>query len=69
MPQHGGLSVVFLGCAGLAAIWLAFAATMRYEKQPCLLGCHYEYINRFCCLVNHWAQKTPSREGQGIALL
>ncbi|MFJ2540300.1 MULTISPECIES: MFS transporter [unclassified Pseudomonas] len=27
--QHGGLSVVFLGCAGLAAIWLAFAVTMR----------------------------------------
>jgi len=29
MFQHGGLSVVFLGCAGLAAIWLAFAVTMR----------------------------------------
>ena len=27
--QHGGLSVVFLGCAGLAALWLAFAVTMR----------------------------------------
>ena len=29
MFQHGGLSVVFLGCAGLAALWLAFAVTMR----------------------------------------
>jgi MFS family permease len=27
--QHGGLSVVFLGCAGLLAIWLAIAVTMR----------------------------------------
>ncbi|MGE8411497.1 MAG: MFS transporter [Pseudomonas sp.] len=27
--QHGGLSVVFLGCAVLAALWLAFAVTMR----------------------------------------
>ncbi|MDD0996700.1 MFS transporter [Pseudomonas sp. TNT2022 ID1044] len=27
--QHGGLSVVFLGCAGLAALWLVFAVTMR----------------------------------------
>ncbi|BAQ77194.1 major facilitator family transporter [Pseudomonas sp. Os17] len=27
--QHGGLSVVFLGGAGLAALWLAFAVTMR----------------------------------------
>lgn len=27
--QHGGLSVVFLGCAGLAALWLTFAVTMR----------------------------------------
>nr|GEV46096.1 protein zinc induced facilitator 1-like [Tanacetum cinerariifolium] len=27
--QHGGLDVVFLGGAGLAAIWLAFAVTMR----------------------------------------
>lgn len=27
--QHGGLSVVFLGCAALAALWLAFAVTMR----------------------------------------
>jgi len=27
--QHGGLSAVFLGCAGLAALWLAFAVTMR----------------------------------------
>ncbi|MFJ7145248.1 MAG: MFS transporter [Pseudomonas protegens] len=27
--QHGGLSVVFLGCAGLAALWLGFAVTMR----------------------------------------
>ena len=27
--QHGGLSVVFLGCAGLAALWLAFAVTMH----------------------------------------
>ncbi|BAQ83383.1 MFS transporter [Pseudomonas sp. St29] len=26
--QHGGLSVVFLGGAGLAALWLAFAVTM-----------------------------------------
>lgn len=26
---HGGLSVVFLGCAGLAALWLVFAVTMR----------------------------------------
>ena len=29
MFQHGGLSVVFLGCAGLAALWLVFAVTMR----------------------------------------
>lgn len=29
MFQHGGLSAVFLGCAGLAALWLAFAVTMR----------------------------------------
>ena len=29
MFQHGGLSVVFLGCSGLAALWLAFAVTMR----------------------------------------
>ena len=34
MFQHGGLSVVFLGCAGLAALWLAFAVTMR--KPPYL---------------------------------
>ncbi|MDE1166707.1 MAG: MFS transporter [Pseudomonas sp.] len=27
--QHGGLSVVFIGCAGLLAIWLAIAVTMR----------------------------------------
>ncbi|WP_268798227.1 MFS transporter [Pseudomonas huanghezhanensis] len=27
--QHGGLSVVFLGGAGLAALWLCFAVTMR----------------------------------------
>ncbi|WP_434675452.1 MFS transporter [Pseudomonas sp. D3-10] len=27
--QHGGLSAVFLGCAALAALWLAFAVTMR----------------------------------------
>ncbi|UMZ11439.1 MFS transporter [Pseudomonas sp. MPFS] len=27
--QHGGLSVVFLGCAALAALWLTFAVTMR----------------------------------------
>src|SRR5690606_28116866 len=27
--QHGGLSVVFLGCAGLAARWLVSAVTMR----------------------------------------
>ena len=27
--QHGGLSVVFLGGAGLAALWLVFAVTMR----------------------------------------
>lgn len=27
--QHGGLGVVFLGCAGLLAIWLAIAVTMR----------------------------------------
>jgi len=27
--QHGGLSVVFLGGAGLAALWLTFAVTMR----------------------------------------
>jgi len=27
--QHGGLSVVFLGCAGLCALWLAIAVTMR----------------------------------------
>ncbi|AMB83987.1 MFS transporter [Pseudomonas agarici] len=29
MFQHGGLSAVFLGCAALAALWLAFAVTMR----------------------------------------
>lgn len=29
MFQYAGLSVVFLGCAGLAALWLAFAVTMR----------------------------------------
>jgi MFS family permease len=27
--QHGGLSVVFLGCAGLLALWLVIAVTMR----------------------------------------
>jgi len=27
--QHGGLDVVFLGCAGLCALWLAIAVTMR----------------------------------------
>ncbi|NBA96132.1 MFS transporter [Pseudomonas sp. R5(2019)] len=27
--QHGGLSVVFIGCAGLCALWLAIAVTMR----------------------------------------
>jgi len=27
--QHGGLGVVFVGCAGLLAIWLAIAVTMR----------------------------------------
>ncbi|MGY4490903.1 MFS transporter [Pseudomonas sp. TE3610] len=27
--QHGGLNVVFIGCAGLLAIWLAIAVTMR----------------------------------------
>ena len=27
--QHGGLNVVFVGCAGLLAIWLAIAVTMR----------------------------------------
>ncbi|NER63385.1 MFS transporter [Pseudomonas sp. MAFF212427] len=27
--QHGGLGVVFLGCAGLCALWLAIAVTMR----------------------------------------
>lgn len=27
--QQGGLSVVFLGCAGLCALWLAIAVTMR----------------------------------------
>ncbi|RJG12193.1 MFS transporter [Pseudomonas cavernicola] len=26
--QHGGLGVVFLGCAALCALWLAFAVTM-----------------------------------------
>ncbi|MCU1751107.1 MFS transporter [Pseudomonas sp. 6D_7.1_Bac1] len=29
MFQHGGLSAVFIGCAALAALWLAFAVTMR----------------------------------------
>lgn len=29
MLFHGGLSVVFSRCAGLAALWLAFAVTMR----------------------------------------
>ncbi|MNE10345.1 Inner membrane transport protein YajR [compost metagenome] len=29
MFQHGGLSAVFLGCAGLCALWLAIAVTMR----------------------------------------
>ena len=29
MFQQGGLSLVFLGSAGLAALWLAFAVTMR----------------------------------------
>ncbi|WP_137888622.1 MFS transporter [Pseudomonas sp. 2FE] len=27
--QHGGLGVVFLGCAALCALWLAFAVTMN----------------------------------------
>jgi MFS family permease len=27
--QHGGLNIVFLGCAALCAIWLAIAVTMR----------------------------------------
>jgi MFS family permease len=27
--QHGGLSVVFIGCAVVCAIWLAIAVTMR----------------------------------------
>ncbi|MDU9399440.1 MFS transporter [Pseudomonas sp. zfem003] len=27
--QHGGLSVVFIGCAALCAIWVAIAVTMR----------------------------------------
>jgi MFS family permease len=27
--QHGGLGVVFAGCAGLCALWLGFAVTMR----------------------------------------
>ena len=27
--QHGGLATVFIGCAVLCAIWLAFAVTMR----------------------------------------
>lgn len=29
MFQHGGLSVVFIGCAAICAIWLAIAVTMR----------------------------------------
>lgn len=29
MFQHGGLAMVFLGCAGLCGIWLAVAVTMR----------------------------------------
>lgn len=29
MFQHGGLSMVFIGCAVLAALWLAIAVTMR----------------------------------------
>jgi MFS family permease len=27
--QHGGLGVVFIGCAALCALWLAIAVTMR----------------------------------------
>jgi len=27
--QHGGLGVVFIGCAALCALWLGFAVTMR----------------------------------------
>ncbi|MGH8434122.1 MAG: MFS transporter [Pseudomonas sp.] len=27
--QHGGLGIVFLGCAALCALWLAFAVTMN----------------------------------------
>ncbi|WP_175653480.1 MFS transporter [Pseudomonas sp. Marseille-P9899] len=29
MFQHGGLTTVFLGCAGLCGLWLAVAVTMR----------------------------------------
>ncbi len=29
MFQHGGLATVFIGCAGLCALWLAVAVTMR----------------------------------------
>ncbi|MGE8410711.1 MAG: MFS transporter [Pseudomonas sp.] len=29
MFQHGGLAMVFLGCAGLCGLWLAVAVTMR----------------------------------------
>jgi len=30
---HGDLSVMFPGCAGLAALWLAFADTICLMKQ------------------------------------
>ena len=33
MLWHGDLSVMFPGCAGLAALWLAFADTICLMKQ------------------------------------
>lgn len=33
MLWHGDLSVMFPGCAGLAALWLAFAGTICLMKQ------------------------------------
>jgi hypothetical protein len=62
-PLHGGLSVVFLGCAGLAAIWLAFADTMRSRSRQTMT----EQILWLGFFARH--KKTPSREGQGLALL
>lgn len=61
---------MFLGCAGLAAIWLAFAATMRYKMQPCLLGCHYEYINKQILLLGlSPGTKNPVPRGTGYGVV